>query len=125
MYEPKTASRSPLTTKARIADVSHAVETVDEEATLRNDQQGKHAVEEPVKSLSGTRDVAELSNASNSSNDPKPLLKLKFKNPYFEQRSSWVSQGVEEKSHVKGQRFKRKRLSTEKMSTLEDDPFAH
>ncbi|KAH7661756.1 Histone-lysine N-methyltransferase protein [Dioscorea alata] len=125
VYEPKTASRSPLTTKARTADVGHAVETVDEEATLRNDQQGKHAVEEPVNSLSGTRDAAELSNASNSSNDPKPLLKLKFKNPYFEQRSSWVSQGVEEKSSVKGQRSKRKRPSAEKISTLEDDASVH
>ncbi|KAM0952023.1 putative [histone H3]-lysine(4) N-trimethyltransferase chromatin regulator PHD family [Dioscorea sansibarensis] len=125
VYEAKIASRSPLTAKARTADVGHVVETVDEAATLRNDQQGKHAVEEPVNSLSGTHDVAELSNASNSSNDPKPLLKLKFKNPYFEQRSSWVSQGVEEKSSVKGQRSKRKRPSAEKISTLEDESSAH
>ncbi|XP_043692026.1 uncharacterized protein LOC122642576 [Telopea speciosissima] len=43
--------------------------------------------------------------------DPKPLLKLKFKNPYFENRSSWTPQGEEEKSSVKGQRSKRKRPS--------------
>lgn len=44
-------------------------------------------------------------------NDPKPLLKLKFKNPYFEQHSSWASRG-EEENPVKGQRSKRKRPST-------------
>ena len=43
--------------------------------------------------------------------DPKPLLKLKFKNPYFEQRSCWASQG-EDENPVKGQRSKRKRPST-------------
>ncbi|XP_042515527.1 uncharacterized protein LOC122089859 [Macadamia integrifolia] len=43
--------------------------------------------------------------------DPKPLLKLKFKNPYFENRSSWTPKGEEEKSSVKGQRSKRKRPS--------------
>ncbi|KAJ0982666.1 hypothetical protein J5N97_010921 [Dioscorea zingiberensis] len=123
-YETNTASKRSLTTAARTADIGYAVDTVDE-ATLRNDEQGKHAAEGPLNSLSGNRDVAELSNASNSSNDPKPLLKLKFKNPYFEQRSSWVSQGAEEKSSVKGQRSKRKRASAEKISTLEDDSSAH
>ncbi|XP_052171176.1 uncharacterized protein LOC127787255 [Diospyros lotus] len=41
--------------------------------------------------------------------DSKPLLKLKFKNPYHENHSSWTSQGEDEKSSVKGQRSKRKR----------------
>lgn len=53
----------------------------------------------------------------NTSSDPKPLLKLKFKNPYFEQKSSWASAGpkeVEEEKTpiVKGQRSKRKRPSS-------------
>jgi hypothetical protein len=52
-----------------------------------------------------------------TSNDPKPLLKLKFKNPYFEQKSSWALAGpkeVEEEKTpiVKGQRSKRKRPSS-------------
>ncbi|XP_047310949.1 uncharacterized protein LOC124914444 [Impatiens glandulifera] len=42
--------------------------------------------------------------------DSKPLLKLKFKNPYFENQTSWSSHGVDEKScSVKGRRSKRKR----------------
>ncbi|ONK59700.1 uncharacterized protein A4U43_C08F9470 [Asparagus officinalis] len=49
--------------------------------------------------------------SSTVADDPKPLLKLKFKNPYFEQRSSWASRG-EEENPVKGQRSKRKRPST-------------
>ncbi|KAJ0735213.1 putative [histone H3]-lysine(4) N-trimethyltransferase chromatin regulator PHD family [Helianthus annuus] len=39
----------------------------------------------------------------------KPLLKLKFKNPYGDDRSSWASPGEDDKSCVKGQRSKRKR----------------
>lgn len=39
----------------------------------------------------------------------KPLLKLKFKNPYGDDQSSWVSPGEDDKSCVKGQRSKRKR----------------
>ncbi|KAF8396147.1 hypothetical protein HHK36_017760 [Tetracentron sinense] len=55
--------------------------------------------------------------------DPKPLLKLKFKNPYLENRSSWVPHGEEEKSPVKGQRSKRKRPSPlmEKVPVREDE----
>ncbi|XP_010257186.1 PREDICTED: uncharacterized protein LOC104597390 [Nelumbo nucifera] len=55
--------------------------------------------------------------------DPKPLLKLKFKNPYIDNRSSWVPHGEEEKTSVKGQRSKRKRPSplTEKALVREDD----
>ncbi|MQM17547.1 hypothetical protein Taro_050521 [Colocasia esculenta] len=48
--------------------------------------------------------------SDSSSRDLKPLLKLKFKNLYLENRSSWVSHG-EEKNSVKGQRSKRKRPS--------------
>ncbi|KAJ4813076.1 Histone-lysine N-methyltransferase 2B [Rhynchospora pubera] len=52
-----------------------------------------------------------------TSNDSRPLLKLKFKNPYFDQKNSWASTGpkeVEEEKTpvVKGQRSKRKRPSS-------------
>lgn len=58
----------------------------------------------------------------NSLTLPKPLLKLKFKNPYFEQRSSWTPQG-EEVNSVKGQRSKRKRPSAEKVSVEDDESY--
>lgn len=55
--------------------------------------------------------------------DSKPLLKLKFKNPYHENQSSWAPLGEDEKSSVKGQRSKRKRPSPflGKTSTREDE----
>lgn len=55
--------------------------------------------------------------------DSKPLLKLKFKNPYHENQSSWAPLGEDEKSSVKGQRSKRKRPSPfkDKTSTREDE----
>ncbi|MCD7454968.1 hypothetical protein HAX54_026662 [Datura stramonium] len=55
--------------------------------------------------------------------DPKPLLKLKFKNPYHESQNAWTSPGEEEKSMVKGQRSKRKRAPAfgEKASTRAED----
>ncbi|CAN4080557.1 unnamed protein product [Withania somnifera] len=55
--------------------------------------------------------------------DPRPFLKLKFKNPYHESQNAWASPGEEEKSMVKGQRSKRKRAPAfgEKASTRADD----
>ncbi|KAL8229802.1 hypothetical protein R6Q57_014702 [Mikania cordata] len=41
----------------------------------------------------------------------KPLLRLKFKNPYSESLTTWGPSGVDDKSLVKGQRSKRKRPS--------------
>ncbi|KAK4731922.1 hypothetical protein R3W88_024910 [Solanum pinnatisectum] len=57
--------------------------------------------------------------AGTTSCDPKPLLKLKFKNLYHENKNAWASLGEEDKSMVKGQRSKRKRAPTfgEKTST--------
>ncbi|KAF5180183.1 Histone-lysine n-methyltransferase [Thalictrum thalictroides] len=60
----------------------------------------------PKESLDNSR--RKVSTLDSLPKDPKPLLKLKFKNPYLDNRSSWVSQ-EEEKSLVKGQRSKRKR----------------
>ncbi|KAF6168361.1 hypothetical protein GIB67_018201 [Kingdonia uniflora] len=53
------------------------------------------------------------------SKDHKPLLKLKFKNP-------WASQSEEDKSSIKGQRSKRKRPSPslEKSHVVEDEDDA-
>ncbi|XP_023752591.1 uncharacterized protein LOC111900919 [Lactuca sativa] len=42
----------------------------------------------------------------------KPLLRLKFKNPYSENQTSWGASGEDDKSCVKGQRSKRKRPSS-------------
>lgn len=58
---------------------------------------------------------------------PKPLLKLKFKNPYFESQSSWAAQNQEEKNSVKGQRSKRKRPSPSvgKVMFREDESDGH
>ncbi|GJS97127.1 zinc finger, FYVE/PHD-type containing protein [Tanacetum coccineum] len=44
-----------------------------------------------------------------SQKEPKPPLRLKFKNLYSDDQSSWASPGEEDKSLVKGQRSKRKR----------------
>lgn len=41
----------------------------------------------------------------------KPLLRLKFKNPYSENLTTWAPPGVDDMSSVKGQRSKRKRPS--------------
>lgn len=60
-------------------------------------------------------------NPSDVVDDPKPLLKLKFKKPYFDKRSSWASQRVQEKNSVKGQRSKRKRPSLEKLAGFQED----
>lgn len=60
--------------------------------------------------------------AADPSKDSKPLLKLKFKNLYSENRSSWVSQG-EENHSVKKQRSKRRRPSPlmDKSGSQEDE----
>lgn len=72
----------------------------------------------------GNNDSNHTPSASHSMlRDPKPLLKLKFKNPYHENQSSWAPLGEDEKSSVKGQRSKRKRPSPfkDKTSTREDE----
>ncbi|KAJ0966302.1 hypothetical protein J5N97_027440 [Dioscorea zingiberensis] len=116
----KTSKSSHIMTKN--APIDNAVEAVDE-ATLRNDEiiEQKQSVETYLNSQNKSDEVAELPNASNSFNNPKPLLKLKLKNPYFEQQSSWAPQGAEDKNCVKGQRSKRKRPSMEKINIWEDD----
>ncbi|KAI3818479.1 hypothetical protein L1987_12287 [Smallanthus sonchifolius] len=57
----------------------------------------------------------------------KPLLRLKFKNPYSENLTTWAPSGVDDKSFVKGQRSKRKRPSPvmdHKSSSVKEDEGA-
>ncbi|XP_071690075.1 uncharacterized protein [Rutidosis leptorrhynchoides] len=61
-----------------------------------------------------------------SQKELKPLLRLKFKNPYSDDHSSWASPLEEDKSLVKGQRSKRKRPSSSspmdnKSSSVKED----
>ncbi|KAI3731824.1 hypothetical protein L1987_63014 [Smallanthus sonchifolius] len=59
----------------------------------------------------------------------KPLLRLKFKNLYSENLTTWAPSGVEDKSLVKGQRSKRKRPSPvmdhKASSAKEDEGASH
>lgn len=104
----------------RSAPIDSALEG---EATLKNDDimVHKQSVETCFDSLNKNDEVSDLPYASNLPNNPKPLLKLKLKTPYFDQDSSWVPEGVEDKNCVKGQRSKRKRSSMEKINICEDD----
>ncbi|KAJ4979101.1 hypothetical protein NE237_009881 [Protea cynaroides] len=94
-----------------------AVEPVSEAITLRGDVDHVVPAKKQSKGTPNRRDESQNISAVTSTvsdslpKDPKPLLKLKFKNPYFENRSSWAPKGEEEKSSVKGQRSKRKRPS--------------
>ncbi|KAF5757065.1 putative histone-lysine N-methyltransferase chromatin regulator PHD family [Helianthus annuus] len=60
----------------------------------------------------------------------KPLLRLKFKNPYSENVTTWSPSGVEnDRSLVKGQRSKRKRpspvMENRSVSVREDEGASH
>lgn len=110
--EHTTARRSPLIIRKTNTEVDPAIKTRSQTILTDNDDlPGKISSGAVVNLQSEIHNVAASSFAFNSSNDPKPLLKLKFKNPYFEQRSSWAPSGGEEKNPVKGQRSKRKRPS--------------
>ncbi|XP_072992393.1 uncharacterized protein [Typha latifolia] len=110
------ACRSPIAGK-RNNKFDPTAETVGK-GTARNEiVQNKQFVDAYADVRNNSDGKPSLLSASN----PKPLLKLKFKNPYFEQPSSWAPSGVE--NSVKGQRSKRKRPSTEKMGSSEDENF--
>ncbi|KAK4379694.1 hypothetical protein RND71_001556 [Anisodus tanguticus] len=84
----------------------------------------KHAEAGPASCNDLNDEKNSTPSVSNSTRkDPKPLLKLKFKNPYHESQNAWASPGEEEKSMVKGQRSKRKRAPAfgEKASSRADD----
>ncbi|XP_064987384.1 uncharacterized protein LOC135626188 isoform X2 [Musa acuminata AAA Group] len=82
--------------------------------------QKKHSADIYVKPQRDSSEMSPSDFTSSSSKDLKTSLKLKFKNPCFEQKSSWAPH-VEEDNTVKGQRSKRKRPSTEKMGGWQDD----
>ncbi|KAL9685655.1 hypothetical protein QQ045_023106 [Rhodiola kirilowii] len=73
----------------------------------------------PDVSSKGTENIRKKHDLS-LQKDSKPLLKLKFKNPYLENPSSWVTHNDDEKSLVKGQRSKRKRSSNLEKLALKD-----
>ncbi|XP_020574739.1 uncharacterized protein LOC110020825 [Phalaenopsis equestris] len=114
---PRTSLRSPIVGKKGAGVLA------DDEARLRNDEavpakrivhpnsEYKNNAVLPSKAISGGQ------------SEIKPLLKLKFKNPYFEQKSSWASQGEEEHC-VKGHRSKRKRPFVEKSTSLQREGLA-
>nr|XP_010923417.1 uncharacterized protein LOC105046515 isoform X2 [Elaeis guineensis] len=119
--EPMTARRSPLIIRKTSTEVDPAIKTRSQTMLTDNDDlPGKISPVTVVNFQSEIHNVAASSFGSNSSNDPKPLLKLKFKNPYFEQRSSWAPSGGEEKNPVKGQRSKRKRPSIQRENNQVD-----
>lgn len=104
-----------------------AVGTVPEVPSIRGEKVSL------LKQAENRHDVSGNMNDDNSSyppsvshsltKDPKPLLRLKFKNHYFENQTSWAPPGEDEKSSVKGQRSKRKRPLPfmEKTLTKEDE----
>ncbi|XP_024987582.1 uncharacterized protein LOC112522588 isoform X3 [Cynara cardunculus var. scolymus] len=61
--------------------------------------------------------------ANSSEKELKPLLRLKFKNPYSDNQTSWAPAGEDDRSSVKGQRSKRKRPSPfmDKSSSVKED----
>ncbi|KAF3629515.1 putative tRNA-dihydrouridine(20a/20b) synthase [NAD(P)+]-like [Capsicum annuum] len=101
----RAGAEVPATRGNKLASVKHA-ETMPASCDDLNDEKNS---------------TPSVSNSTRK--DPKPLLKLKFKNPYHESQNAWASPGEEEKSMVKGQRSKRKRAPAfgEKTSTRADD----
>ncbi|XP_077210118.1 PHD finger family protein isoform X2 [Tasmannia lanceolata] len=100
------------------------------EVSLRNEEVAprKQSKGTPINFRSENHDSTLSPSVSESvSKDPKPLLKLKFKTPYLDNRSSWAPQGEEEKNFVKGQRSKRKRPSSsmDKLLGRGDDTDGH
>ncbi|PKA58245.1 Histone-lysine N-methyltransferase ATX3 [Apostasia shenzhenica] len=113
--EPRNALRSPVECTE--------VDGTDVDARLKSDAVlSRKPVLDPNLQYKRRQTLASKS-TSGALNDSKILLKLKFKNPYFENKSSWAPRGEEETS-VKGQRSKRKRPSMEKNGFLEDEGSA-
>ncbi|XP_026659049.1 uncharacterized protein LOC103703699 [Phoenix dactylifera] len=120
--EPMTACRSPLIIRKTSTEVDPAIKTRSQTTWTHNDDlPGKNSLNTTVNLQSEIHDVAESPFTSKSSDDPKPLLKLKFKNPFFEHRNSWAPSEGEEKNPVKGQRSKRKRPLFHKENNQVDD----
>ncbi|KAA8520234.1 hypothetical protein F0562_014490 [Nyssa sinensis] len=103
-----------------------AVGTLTEVPAIRSDKLSLRSYVEGRPDVSGDwiNDNSRTPSVTHSlPKDSKPLLKLKFKNPYHENQSSWASHGEDEKSSVKGQRSKRKRPSPfmDKTSSKEEE----
>ncbi|GFY90474.1 PHD finger family protein [Actinidia rufa] len=112
--------------KRSTGESTAAVDTATELPAVRGEKVylRKNAVGRSEVLTGGNNDSSRTPSDSHSLlRDSKPLLKLKFKNPYHENQSSWAPLSEDEKSYVKGQRSKRKRPSPlmDKKSTREDE----
>ncbi|URD79702.1 PHD [Musa troglodytarum] len=128
-YEKPQKSNGNVTDECDLNATDLSVERMNEanfeaenDTTERSNKvcQKKHSADIYVKPQRDNSEMSPADFTSSSSKDLKTSLKLKFKNPCFEQKSSWASHGEEENT-VKGQRSKRKRPSTETMGGWQDD----
>ncbi|KAJ8490808.1 hypothetical protein OPV22_012529 [Ensete ventricosum] len=117
-----TDARELNTTDMSVMRRNEITVAAENASTERSDKvlQKNQTADISVRSQRDSNEMLPSNFTSNSSKDPKTLLKLKFKNPCFEQKSSWAPNGEEENS-VKGQRSKRKRPSNEKMGGWQDE----
>ncbi|KAJ6810775.1 uncharacterized protein M6B38_104600 [Iris pallida] len=124
--EESELSTSCVATPIAVQSVGEAMTRNDSEVVIPKKK--RRSVGPSVNSQNDNgHEASRLQFVSGSSfNDTKPLLKLKFRNPYFGQSCSWVPRG-EEENPIKGQRSKRKRPSAiEKPNAVieEDDSSA-
>ncbi|XP_078430011.1 uncharacterized protein LOC144702023 isoform X2 [Wolffia australiana] len=114
----KHRERETMLKKDEKVVVSEAQEPALTERSSISWRRGDSAGDESLANLSA--DAPDQSRSP--SKGSKPLLKLKFKNLYAENRSSWASQG-EDTPLVKKQRSKRKRPAdrTERLGSLRDE----
>ncbi|XAR63454.1 Histone-lysine N-methyltransferase [Bertholletia excelsa] len=125
-YEPVSSVSPHTSLEKRSVEEITAVQTATEAPAMRTEKvfSRRNVEARPGASTGGITNEGTLSPSGSRSlaRDSKPLLKLKFKNPYHETPSTWTSLREDERSSVKGQRSKRKRPSPfmEKISTRED-----
>ncbi|KAJ0435368.1 putative [histone H3]-lysine(4) N-trimethyltransferase chromatin regulator PHD family [Helianthus annuus] len=83
----------------------------------------------PKKKSASKKSGSDYVNHGYKEKELKPLLRLKFKNPYSENVTTWSPSGVDDRSLVKGQRSKRKRpspvMENRSVSVREDEGASH
>ncbi|KAI3764300.1 hypothetical protein L2E82_14307 [Cichorium intybus] len=87
-------------------------ELITSNGDLRGKERNTNTIK--IKKLNLNPENSDVKSRKNTERAPhtselKPLLRLKFKNPYAENQTSWGPHGEDDKSSVKGQRSKRKR----------------
>ncbi|OVA19396.1 zinc finger protein [Macleaya cordata] len=110
-HESPAMEKTRVSLGRRTEESTGVVEPLTEGTALRNDEVLLRRHSKSTPNIHGESHDKAPSVSESLPRDPKPLLKLKFKNPYVQNRSSWVPQGEEEKTSIKGQRSKRKRPS--------------